>query len=79
MDDGDGQPGLGASSIERAVDVYGAHRIVLGTDGTDFGMKWSIEAIAGSRLSDADKQAILHGNAAAVLEPLIGAGRQAAE
>ena len=70
---------LGASAIERAVDVYGAHRIVLGTDGTDFGMKWSIEAIAGSRLSDADKQAILHGNAAAVLEPLIGANRQAAE
>jgi len=70
---------LGASSIERAADVYGAHRIVLGTDGTDFGMKWSIEAIAATRLSDADKQAILHGNAAAVLQPLIGASRQAAE
>jgi predicted TIM-barrel fold metal-dependent hydrolase len=70
---------LGASSIERAVEVYGAHRIVLGTDGTDFGMKWSIDAIAEAKLSDADKQAILHGNAAAVLKPLIGGARQAAE
>ena len=70
---------LGASSIERAVDVYGAHRIVLGTDGTEFGMKWSIDAIAGSKITDADKAAILHGNAAAVLEPLIGSGRVAAE
>ncbi len=70
---------LGASSIERAVDVYGAHRIVLGTDGTDFGMKWSIDAINEAKLSDADKQAILHGNAARVLEPLIGGARAAAE
>ena len=69
---------LGASSIERAVDVYGAHRIVLGTDGSEFGMKWSIDAIAGSKLSDADKAAILHGNAAALLEPLTGSGARAA-
>lgn len=61
---------LGASSIERAVDVYGAHRIVAGTDGTDFGMKWTQEAIADARISDADKEAILYGNAARVLEPL---------
>ena len=70
---------LGASSIERAVDVYGAHRIVLGTDGTDFGMKWSLDAIAESKLAQSDKEAILHGNAAAVLEPLIGGAREAAE
>ncbi len=71
---------LGASSIERAVDVYGAHRIVLGTDGTEFGMKWSIDAIAEAKITDADKSAILHGNAAGVLEPLIGgASQQAAE
>jgi predicted TIM-barrel fold metal-dependent hydrolase len=70
---------LGASSIERAVDVYGAHRIVLGTDGTEFGMKWSIDAIAKTKLTDTDKAAILHGNAAAVLEPLIGGVRVAAE
>ena len=40
---------LGASSIERAVDVYGAHRIVLGTDGTEFGMKWSIGRDRGGK------------------------------
>ncbi len=70
---------LGASSITRTVDVYGAHRIVLGTDDTEFGMKWSIDAIAEAKLSEADNAAILHGNAAAVLESVIGAGREAAE
>jgi predicted TIM-barrel fold metal-dependent hydrolase len=69
---------LGASSIERAVDVYGAHRIVLGTDGTAFGMKWSHDAIAEAKISDADKQAILHGNAAAIVEPLLNKGARAA-
>jgi predicted TIM-barrel fold metal-dependent hydrolase len=70
---------LGARSIERAVEVYGAHRIVLGTDGTDFGMKWSISAIAECNLTDVEKSAILHGNAAAVLVPLIGGAQEAAE
>ena len=69
---------LGASSIERAVEVYGAHRIVLGTDGSEFGMKWSSDAIAKAKISDADKQAILHGNAAAVLAPLLASGARAA-
>jgi predicted TIM-barrel fold metal-dependent hydrolase len=58
---------LGARSIEHAVEVYGAERIVYGSDGTDFGMGWSNKAIAESRISDADKRAILEGNAAAAL------------
>jgi predicted TIM-barrel fold metal-dependent hydrolase len=58
---------FGARSIERAVEVYGADRIVLGSDGTDFGMKWSRDAITAAHISDADKQAILEGNAAAAL------------
>ena len=70
---------LGARSIERADDVHGAHRIVLGTDGTAFGMKWSADAIAEARIPEADKHAIVHGNAARVLEPLIGGARVAAE
>ena len=61
------------------VDVYSAHRIVHGTDSTAFGRKWSIDAIAKAELTDIDKAAILHGDAAAVLEPLIGVGRVAAE
>ncbi len=58
---------LGARAIERAVEVYGAKRIVYGSDGTDFGMKWSNDAIAAARISDADKHAILAGNAAGAL------------
>jgi len=58
---------FGARSIERAVEVYGADRIVLGSDGTDFGMKWSRDAIAEAHISEADKNAILDGNAATAL------------
>jgi predicted TIM-barrel fold metal-dependent hydrolase len=58
---------LGARSIERAVEVYGADRIVFGSDGTDFGMDWSHKAIEESRITDAEKRAILDGNAAAAI------------
>lgn len=58
---------LGAKSIELAVDCYGAARIVYGSDGTGFGMEWTNKAIAAARISDADKAAILHGNAASAL------------
>lgn len=69
---------FGPRSIETAVLLYGADKIVLGTDGTNFGMKWSIDAINDAKISDADKQAILHGNAAAILESR-GASAEAAE
>jgi predicted TIM-barrel fold metal-dependent hydrolase len=59
---------LGARSIERAVEVYGAERIVLGTDGTDFGMGWSREALGEARITDGQRRAILDDNAARVLE-----------
>jgi predicted TIM-barrel fold metal-dependent hydrolase len=58
---------LGARSIELAADLYGANRIVLGTDGTAFGMDWSNKAIAEARIADADRRAILSDNAAAAL------------
>jgi|MEHZ01.3.fsa_nt_MEHZ010992026.1_15 predicted TIM-barrel fold metal-dependent hydrolase len=58
---------MGARSIERAVEVYGAHRIMLGTDGTSFGASWSQQAIQDARISEADKQAILHTNAQAII------------
>ena len=54
---------FGARGIELAVEIYGPERVVLGTDGTEFGMKWSMDAIAEARISAADKQAILDGNA----------------
>ncbi len=58
---------FGPRALELAVAVYGADKIVLGSDGSMFGAKWSLKAIEEARLSDAEKQAILHGNAAAAL------------
>jgi predicted TIM-barrel fold metal-dependent hydrolase len=67
---------LGARSIERAVEVYGAEKIVFGSDGTRFGMDWTQKAIAEARISAAEKQAISGGNAAAAIARV--AGRMAA-
>jgi len=67
---------LGARSIERAVDVYGAEKIVFGSDGTHFGMDWTQKAISDARISDAEKQLIRGGNAAAAIARV--AGRMAA-
>lgn len=58
---------FGSRGIERAVDVYGADKIVVGTDGTDFGMKWTVDAIRDARISEDEKNAILYGNAEKLL------------
>jgi predicted TIM-barrel fold metal-dependent hydrolase len=63
---------LGARSIERAVEVYGADKIVFGSDGTAFGMDWTQKAIAEARISDTDKAAILGGNAASAIARVAG-------
>jgi predicted TIM-barrel fold metal-dependent hydrolase len=62
---------LGARAIELAVEVYGADRIVFGSDGTDFGMAWSQRAIKEARIGAAEKHAILEANAARALS-LVG-------
>jgi predicted TIM-barrel fold metal-dependent hydrolase len=54
---------MGSRSIERAVEVYGAHRIVFGTDGTDFGSVWAQKAIAEANILEDAKEAILRTNA----------------
>jgi predicted TIM-barrel fold metal-dependent hydrolase len=58
--------------------LYGADKIVFGTDGTDFGMKWSVDAVADACISDAEKKAILHGNAEKILSRFIRPGVAAA-
>lgn len=58
---------MGSRSIEQAVELYGAERIMLGTDGSDFGAAWSNKAIAEAKISAADKTAILGGNAAKLI------------
>jgi predicted TIM-barrel fold metal-dependent hydrolase len=58
---------FGARAIEAAVDLYGADRIVCGTDGSEFGCDWTLKALAGARIGEEARQKILYGNAAAML------------
>lgn len=58
---------MGARAIERAVEVYGAEKITFGSDGTAFGMQWTQSAIDEARISEADREAIRSGNAAAAI------------
>jgi len=58
---------LGARAIELAAEVYGADKIVFGSDGTGFGMEWTQKAINEARLSEHDRDLIRHNNAAAAM------------
>ncbi len=58
---------FGPRAIEAAVSLYGADRIVCGTDGTEFGCDWTRKALAEAQISEEARELILHGNAAAML------------
>jgi predicted TIM-barrel fold metal-dependent hydrolase len=58
---------FGPRAIEAAVRLYGAERIVCGTDGTEFGVDWTHKALAEAEIGDDARERILHGNAAAML------------
>jgi predicted TIM-barrel fold metal-dependent hydrolase len=58
---------FGPRAIEAAVRLYGADRIVCGTDGTEFGCDWTRKALAEAEIGDAARGQILNGNAAAML------------
>ena len=58
---------FGPRSIEAAVRLYGAGRIVCGTDGTEFGVDWTTKALAEAEIGDEGREQILHRNAAAIL------------
>jgi predicted TIM-barrel fold metal-dependent hydrolase len=58
---------FGPLAIEAAVNLYGADRIVCGTDGSAFGVDWTRKALAEARISEQERELILHGNAAAIL------------
>ena len=47
--------------------LYGAERIVCGTDGTEFGVDWTRKALAEAQIGDEAREKILNGNAAAML------------
>src|SRR5436190_1352415 len=58
---------FGPRAIEAAVSLYGAERIVCGTDGTEFGVDWTRKALEEADIGDEAREQILHRNAAAVL------------
>jgi predicted TIM-barrel fold metal-dependent hydrolase len=58
---------FGPRAIEAAVALYGAERIVCGTDGTEFGCDWTRKALAEAQISEDAREQILHRNAAALL------------
>jgi predicted TIM-barrel fold metal-dependent hydrolase len=58
---------FGPRAIEAAVTLYGAERIVCGTDGTDFGITWTRKAVEEAQIGAEAREQILHRNAAAML------------
>ena len=58
---------LGPRSIEMAVAILGAERIMLGTDYPIFATRTATEALASARIDAAAREAIATGNAAALL------------
>src|ERR1051326_3060059 len=55
---------FGPRAIEAGVRLYGAERIVCGTDGTAFGIDWTKKALAESDIGAQAREQILNGNAA---------------
>jgi len=69
---------FGARSIEAAVRLYGAERIVCGTDGTEFGCDWTRKALAEAEIGEEALEQILHRNAAEMLARVRTAQREKA-
>ena len=58
---------FGPRAIEAGVQLYGAERIVCGTDGTEFGCDWTRKALAEAQIGEEAREKILHRNASAML------------
>ena len=58
---------FGPRAIEAAVRLYGAERIVCGTDGTEFGCDWTTKALAEAEIGEEAREQILNRNAAAII------------
>jgi len=67
---------FGPRAIEAGVRLYGAERIVCGTDGTDFGCDWTGKALAEAQIGEEAREQILHRNAAAILARAKAAQRE---
>jgi predicted TIM-barrel fold metal-dependent hydrolase len=62
---------FGPRAIEAAVSLYGAERIVCGTDGSEFGCDWTRKALADAQIGEEAREQILHRNAAAMLARIV--------
>src|SRR5215475_5918837 len=69
---------FGPRAIEAAVRLYGADRIVCGTDGSEFGCDWTRKALAEADIGEEAREQILHGNAAAMLARVVKTAPRAA-
>ena len=58
---------FGPGAIEAGVRLYGADRIVCGTDGSEFGCDWTAKALAQAQIGEEAREKILYHNAAAML------------
>jgi len=67
---------FGPGAIEAAVRLYGAERIVCGTDGTEFGCEWTSKALADANIGEDARAQILHRNAAAMMSRLAKAAQR---
>ena len=54
---------FGPRAIEMAVALYGADRIVCGTDGTEFGVDWTRKALVDAQIDQDAREQILRRNA----------------
>lgn len=61
---------LGARALEQAVGVFGADRVVLGTDCPIFDSERTLAGIRAARLGEAERELVLRGNAHALLARL---------
>ena len=68
---------FGPRAIEAAVRLYGAERIVCGTDGTEFGCEWTSKALAEAQIGEDAREKILHRNAAAMMSRLAKVAQRA--
>ncbi len=67
---------FGPRAIEAGVRLYGAERIVCGTDGSEFGCEWTSNAHKEADIGADAREAILHGNASAMLAARLGTAKQ---
>ncbi|HVR49082.1 MAG TPA: amidohydrolase family protein [Pseudorhodoferax sp.] len=61
---------LGPQALRQAVALFGADRVVLGTDCPIFDTRRTLDGVAAAGLSEAERAQVLHGNARTLLQRL---------